>query len=349
MASSSLASSTMVGSVWIPVPRFNTSDGRRSISKGRRPALKSCNPSTASFNTACASRRSHAATSWSRHDAMNATPDGDTANSFTRSVSNERARASGTPSPGSRTRFTSVMGSQRICHTRSSSSLRAIPAPTYRAGVTTDRPTKAVTWEFPAVVSLPNATPVNWGSVTSARQMLDERKAAILRAVVEEYIETAQPVGSGHVAPAVNVSSATVRNELATLEQEGDLHEHHTSAGRVPTETGYLYFADSLSGPATLGASQVQQVRSFFATAHGELEQMLHQTSRLLSDLTDHTAVVVGPPSEAATVRSVQLVGLGGNVALVVVVLSNGSIEKRTLELGEEHTEERLGAVTAHL
>jgi heat-inducible transcriptional repressor len=76
---------------------------------------------------------------------------------------------------------------------------------------------------------------------------------------------------------------------------------------------------------------------------------MLHQTSRLLSDLTDHTAVVVGPPSEAATVRSVQVVGLGGNVALVVVVLSNGSIEKRTLELGEEHTEERLGAVTAHL
>jgi heat-inducible transcriptional repressor len=179
--------------------------------------------------------------------------------------------------------------------------------------------------------------------------MLDERKAAILRAVVEEYIETAQPVGSGHVAPAVNVSSATVRNELATLEQEGYLQQPHTSAGRVPTEKGYRYFVDSLTGPGTLGASQVQQVRSFFATAHGELEQMLHQTSRLLSDLTDHTAVVVGPPSEAATVRSVQVVGLGANVALVVVVLSNGSIEKRTIELGDEHTEERLSAVTAHL
>src|SRR3954462_13126356 len=179
--------------------------------------------------------------------------------------------------------------------------------------------------------------------------MLDERKAAILRAVVEEYIETAQPVGSGHVAPAVNVSSATVRNELATLEQEGYLHQPHTSAGRVPTEKGYRYFVDSLTGPGTLGASQVQQVRSFFATAHGELEQMLHQTSRLLSDLTDHTAVVVGPPHEAATVRSVQVVGLGGNVALAVVVLSNGSIEKRTLDLGEEHGQERLAAVTAHL
>jgi heat-inducible transcriptional repressor len=179
--------------------------------------------------------------------------------------------------------------------------------------------------------------------------MLDERKAAILRAVVEEYIETAQPVGSGHVAPAVNVSSATVRNELATLEQDGYLHQPHTSAGRVPTEKGYRYFVDSLSGPATLDATQAQQVRSFFASAHGELEQMLHQTSRLLSDLTEHTAVVVGPPHEAATVRSVQLVGLGANVALVVVVLSNGSIEKRTLDLGDEHGEERLAAVSAHL
>src|SRR4051812_49483470 len=119
---------------------------------------------------------------------------------------------------------------------------------------------------------------------------LDERKANILRAVVEEYIETALPVGSGHVAraPGVEVSSATVRNDMAVLEQEGYLQQPHTSAGRVPTEKGYRYFVDSLGGPGQLGTAQVQQVRSFFAKAHGELEQMLHDTSRLLSDLTDH-------------------------------------------------------------
>jgi heat-inducible transcriptional repressor len=89
--------------------------------------------------------------------------------------------------------------------------------------------------------------------------MLDERKASILRAVVEEYIETAQPVGSGHVARAtgVNVSSATVRNEMATLEQDGYLRQPHTSAGRIPTEMGYRYFVDhvieSLPGPGRLG------------------------------------------------------------------------------------------------
>ena len=179
--------------------------------------------------------------------------------------------------------------------------------------------------------------------------MLDERKAAILRAVVEEYIETAQPVGSGHIAPAVNVSSATVRNEMVALEHEGYLRQPHTSAGRVPTDKGYRYFVDSLRGPGQLGTAQVQQVRSFFAKAHGELEQMLHDTSRLLSDLTDHTAVVIGRPHEATSIRSVQLVDLGAGVALVVAVLSDGAVEKRTIELAPDSRDDRLAVATVHL
>src|SRR5207248_9003381 len=121
--------------------------------------------------------------------------------------------------------------------------------------------------------------------------MLDERKAAILRAVVEEYIETAQPVGSGHIAPAVNVSSATVRNEMVAVEHEGYLRQPHTSAGRVPTDKGYRYFVASLRGPGELGTAQVHHVRTFFGNAHGELQQILHDTSRWLSDLADCTAV----------------------------------------------------------
>ncbi|MGH9117382.1 MAG: heat-inducible transcriptional repressor HrcA [Acidimicrobiales bacterium] len=189
--------------------------------------------------------------------------------------------------------------------------------------------------------------------------MLDERKASILRAVVEEYIETAQPVGSGHVARAtgVNVSSATVRNEMATLEQDGYLRQPHTSAGRIPTEKGYRYFVDhvieSLPGPGRLGPSQVAQVRTFFAQTHGQLEQLLHDTSRLLSDVTHYTAVVTAPPTERATIRSVQLVGLSPRVALAVVVLSNGVIERRSLELATDIGDDRLatasGLLTAHL
>jgi heat-inducible transcriptional repressor len=181
--------------------------------------------------------------------------------------------------------------------------------------------------------------------------MLDERKAAILQAVVQEYIETAQPVGSAHVAKAarVPVSSATVRNEMAILEREGFLAQPHTSAGRIPTEKGYRFFVDQLAQPGPLEPAQRRMVGDFFKQARGELEQMLHDTSQLLSQLTDYAAVVVAPPHEAATVRSLQLVGLGAKVALAVAVLSNGVIEKRSIELPEDLGDERLGAASAHL
>lgn len=181
--------------------------------------------------------------------------------------------------------------------------------------------------------------------------MLDERKAAILRAVVEQYIETAQPVGSSHVAHkgVVDVSPATVRNEMAVLEREGFLVQPHTSAGRIPTDKGYRYYVDQIAQPGPLPAPQRQTIKQFFDSAHGAIEQMLHDTSRLLSDLTDTAAVVVGPAHEVATIRAVQLVGLQPRLALLVVVLSNGVIEKRTVEFTEDTPEERLGVAGAHL
>ncbi|HEY1633157.1 MAG TPA: heat-inducible transcriptional repressor HrcA [Acidimicrobiales bacterium] len=180
---------------------------------------------------------------------------------------------------------------------------------------------------------------------------MDERKASILRAVVSEYIETAQPVGSAHVtrAPEVGVSAATIRNEMVALEHEGYLTQPHTSAGRIPTDKGYRYFVDQLSGPGPLDPTRQHQVRRFFAQAHGELEQMLHDTSKLLSQVTDYAAVVVSPGPEAAVIRSVQLVGLAGRAALLVVVLSNGAVEKRSLEVDDSAGPERLASATAHL
>ena len=166
------------------------------------------------------------------------------------------------------------------------------------------------------------------------RSALDERKAAILRAVVEEYIETAQPVGSGHVASSsgLAVSAATIRNEMGALERDGFLHQPHTSAGRVPTEKGYRFYVDNLV-PTGLQTDDAERVRTFFDRAHGEIERMLGQTSGLLASLTNSAAVVLGPPYEAAQVRSVQLVALTERVVLVVVVLANGVVEKHTIEL----------------
>jgi heat-inducible transcriptional repressor len=181
--------------------------------------------------------------------------------------------------------------------------------------------------------------------------MLDERKTAILRAVVREYIETAQPVGSSHVArsPDVRVSSATIRNEMAVLEQEGFLTQPHTSAGRIPTDKGYRYFVDHLSTPGHLDAARSQQVQDFFTSTHRAVEQMLADSSRLLSRLTDYAAIVVGPNAETTTVRSVQLVGLSTRMATVVMVLSNGSVVNETFDLPEDSTDARLAGATAHL
>jgi len=181
---------------------------------------------------------------------------------------------------------------------------------------------------------------------------MDERRAAILRAVVEGYIETAQPVGSAAVAreTAINVSSATIRNEMAALEQEGYLVQPHTSAGRIPTDKGYRQFVDSfIPAPGQLDAARRQQVSSFFAKAHGAIEDMLQSTTTLLTGLTDYAAVVIGPSREAAKIRSVQLVGLGARTALAVAVLENGVVEKATVDLADDVGDERIGAATAHL
>ncbi len=181
--------------------------------------------------------------------------------------------------------------------------------------------------------------------------MLDDRKTAILAAVVQEYIATAQPVGSASVArvPSVNVSSATVRSELSALEGEGYLVQPHTSAGRIPTDQGYRYFVDHLATPGRLDRATQRQVGDFFSAAHGRLEEMLHQTSNLLSELTHSAAVVVGPRAEAVAVRRVQLVGLSDTAATLVVVFVNGSVEHVTLDLHEGDDDDRLAAASAHL
>ncbi len=173
---------------------------------------------------------------------------------------------------------------------------------------------------------------------------LDRRRAAVLEAVVSEYIGTATPVGSAHVAraPGVNVSSATVRSDMAALERDGYLVQPHTSAGRIPTDKGYRFFVDHLAPPGVLGAAERHRVRRFFDRVHGEMEEMLERASTLLSQLTPYAAVVVSPSHGSATVRSVQLVSLAPRLVLLVVVLSDGSVEKRSLEFFEDQGEEEL-------
>jgi len=172
--------------------------------------------------------------------------------------------------------------------------------------------------------------------------MLDDRKTAILRAVVQEYIATAQPVGSSHIANTANiqVSSATVRNDMAFLEQEGFLAQPHTSAGRIPTDKGYRFFVDHLTPSGKLESAATLRVGEFFDTAHGRLEETLQRTSMLLAQMTNYAAVVM---------RSVQVVGLSPHLATVVVVLSNGAVESEPIELAQATTDETLVLVAQHI
>jgi heat-inducible transcriptional repressor len=181
---------------------------------------------------------------------------------------------------------------------------------------------------------------------------MDDRKAAILKAIVKEYVSTGQPVGSSTAArlSALGMSAATVRNEMAVLEREGYVTHPHTSAGRMPTDKGYRYFVDHLARlHRQLQPAARLAVSDFFTTAHHALEDMLHETSLLLSRITEHAAVVVGPQPDAARLRRVQLVRLHDRGVLVVAVLSNGGVERHLLELDEGVDDARIGAASATL
>ena len=164
---------------------------------------------------------------------------------------------------------------------------------------------------------------------------LDERKAAILRSIVEHYVSTAQPVGSQTVTQSagLGVSAATVRNEMSVLERDGLIAQPHTSAGRIPTDAGYRYYVDHLAGAGALPAADRRRIADFFTSASLAMDDLLHQTSQLLARVTAHAAVVVGPQPEAVTVRSVHLAQLQPRVLLAVLVLSNGAVEKETVVL----------------
>jgi heat-inducible transcriptional repressor len=180
---------------------------------------------------------------------------------------------------------------------------------------------------------------------------LDERKASILRAIVEEYVETAQPVGSQTVARSsgLGVSSATIRNDMTVLEREGFIVQPHTSAGRVPTDRGYRFFVDHFASQGPLPAPQHRAVADFFATTHRALEDLLNETSQLLSRVSRHAAMVVGPPPDQAEIRTVQLVRLHECTVLMVIVLSNGAIERHVLHLEDDVDDGRLAAAAERL
>ncbi len=164
---------------------------------------------------------------------------------------------------------------------------------------------------------------------------LDERKARLLRAVVHEFIQTNEPVGSKALAGrySLGISPATIRNELAALEEHGFLSHPHTSAGRVPTDRGYRFYVDSLSGVGDLARAQRDAVMRYLEGAAG-LEETLQRTSLLLASLTHYTAMVAPPALDRSRVRHVELVALSAHVVMLVLIVDTGRVEQRLVETG---------------
>lgn len=183
---------------------------------------------------------------------------------------------------------------------------------------------------------------------------MDDRKARVLRAVVEENIRTGQPVSSQAVldCSGLEVSPATVRNDLAALESDGYLKQPHTSAGRVPTERAFRFYVDT-ADPTRLKAKTRDRIEGFFTSFHRELRLLLQETSELLTDITSYPAVVVGPGFQGEIVHSVSLVRLASEVLLLVVVTEAGRVTQELVKvprrLDDGEIDELEAFVASHL
>ncbi len=173
--------------------------------------------------------------------------------------------------------------------------------------------------------------------------MLDDRKARVLQALVEEYIRTGEPVSSQMILDrsALDVSSATIRNEVARLESYGFVAQPHTSSGRIPTHQGYRYYVDHCS-PARLRSATHDRIRSFFADVHSEVSRLLKETSGLVADITHLPAVVISPQAEVDRIHAVHLVRLGASAVLVVTIAETGQVAQHVVTLSFEPTDDQI-------
>jgi len=167
--------------------------------------------------------------------------------------------------------------------------------------------------------------------------LLDERKLAVLRAIVEDYVSTTEPVGSKSLVDrhGLDVSPATIRNDMAVLEEQGFIAQPHTSAGRIPTDKGYRLFVDRLSSVKPMSAAERRAIETFLAGAYS-LDEVVGRTVRLLTQLTRQVAVVQYPLLSRSQVRHIELVALTPRRVLLVLITDTGRVEQAAVDLPDE-------------
>lgn len=167
--------------------------------------------------------------------------------------------------------------------------------------------------------------------------MLSERQRHILSAIIDDYIRSAEPVGSRSISKRGNVgfSPATIRNEMSDLEEMGYLEQPHTSAGRIPSHKGYRYYVDHLMAHGPLAQYEVDALKRFFAEKMQEMERVIQQAAIMLSQLTNYTSIVMGPEVLGTTLKHLQIVPLNERTAVAIIVTNTGQVENKTLTIPE--------------
>lgn len=165
---------------------------------------------------------------------------------------------------------------------------------------------------------------------------MDERQNKLLKAIVESYIKTVKPIGSKSLCKKFNCSSATIRNEMAILEQLGFIEKNHISSGRIPSEAGYKYYVENLMKPKELTGEDVLKLQTIFKNNELELSDAINKTVEIISELTNYTSIILGKSSNENTLKQVSIIPISENKIVALVCTDKGIVENKQFLLENE-------------
>lgn len=164
---------------------------------------------------------------------------------------------------------------------------------------------------------------------------MNERQSALLKEIVESYVNDAKPVGSKALAPKLRCSSATVRNEMSALEELGYLEKTHTSSGRIPSKDGYKYYVDNLMKPKELNGEEMLKLQTIFSNNELVLSDAIKECMAIISEITNYTSIVLGKESETNTLKQLNIIPIDDAKVVALLVVSNGHVENKQVIVPE--------------
>ena len=183
--------------------------------------------------------------------------------------------------------------------------------------------------------------------MSNKNHALDDRKKKVLQAIVEEYVNTAEPVSSSSLTNNydLNYSSATIRNEMADLEKAGYLEKTHTSSGRIPSEKGYRYYVDELLKDDNISLEEIKYISDKLETKVNEIEELTKITTTTISEITHYTTVAIGPEADTQLIEEIKFVLLGPRMLMAIILTNTGMVKETIIKFDEDITEKQVETI----